>query len=453
MLTSRNPATAKIIATFPELTPLEIDDKINQAHQAFLTWSKVSFEDRAVLFQKLAKLLIAEKERLAKIATLEMGKTITAAISEVEKCALGCNFYADHTEYFLNAELVQTEAQESYVEFDPLGIVLAVMPWNFPYWQVLRAATPILMAGNVLLLKHASSVPQCGIELENLFKKAGFPDGVFQNLLIGSRLVSGVIDHPAVKAVTLTGSAHAGSLVASQCGKLIKKTVLELGGSDPFIVLNDADLKLASQNAVIGRFQNNGQSCIAAKRFIVEEKVADQFISLFKQETEKLIVGDPLDPKTNLGPVINQSSLEELAKQVVESVELGAKIITGGKKLFDKGYFYAPTILSNVQKGMPIYEQETFGPVAAVITIKNEEEAVFVANDTDFGLGASLWTQNLDQAKKLIPQIKAGSVFVNSIVKSDPRLPFGGINKSGIGRELSFYGIKEFVNIKTVWIT
>ena len=384
--------------------------------------------------------------------TLEMGKPISQAEAEAEKCAWVCDYYADNAESILKEEFIQTDASESYVRFDPLGVVLAVMPWNFPFWQVFRFAAPALMAGNVGILKHASNVPMCAEAIENIFLEAGFPEGAFKNLVISSKPVKNIIDNPLVKAATLTGSENAGRNVAERSGKNLKKTVMELGGSDPFIILPDADLEKASSVAVTARMINNGQSCIAAKRFIITEAVYDEFLELFLSKMQAVKMGDPMNPETELGPLARKDLMLELDEQVKQSVEAGAEILTGGKPVDGKGYFYPPTVLVNIGKGSPAYEQELFGPVASVIKAKDEADAIRIANDTDFGLGASLWTNNIQHAKELAKEIESGSVFINGLVKSDPRLPFGGIKISGYGRELSHYGIKEFVNIKTVWI-
>lgn len=450
--TSKNPATGEVLATFEELTDAQVADKLAFAQKTYETWRQTSFAERKAKMLKLADVFKSRAREYGKLASLEMGKPITAAIAEVEKCAWVCEYYANETESILAPEMIKTEASESYVRFDPLGVVLAVMPWNFPFWQVLRFAAPAAMAGNVGVLKHASNVPQCAMAIEQAFKEAGFPDGVFQNLLVGSKNVSKMIANPIVKAVTLTGSEPAGMQVAAQSGTEIKKTVLELGGSDPFIVLADADVKLACETAAKARLQNTGQSCICAKRFIVVEEIADTFLAGMKAAFEATVVGDPLDEKTQIGPLANEQGLNDIAKQVEISLAKGARLITGGKRVDDKGYFYAPTILADVKPGMPAYDEELFGPVASVIVVKGADEAIRVANDSRFGLGSSLWTKDMALAKKLASQIEAGCCFINAMVKSDPRLPFGGIKKSGYGRELSHYGIKEFVNIKTVYI-
>jgi len=449
---SYNPATDEVLAQFDELSDEQLEFKLAQAQRAFTTWSQTTIEHRAQLMKKLAQVFRDQKRTYGLLASMEMGKPITASMAEVEKCAWVCEYYAEHAEQMLTPEHVQTDGKESYVQFDPLGVILAVMPWNFPYWQVLRFAVPALMAGNVGILKHASNVPQCAMAIDEAFTKAGFPLGVFTNLLIGSSRVEGVINDWRVKAVTLTGSEYAGSQVAMQAGKAIKKSVLELGGSDPFIVLADADIEKAAQVACTARLQNAGQSCIAAKRFIVERSVADAFIAAFKLAFTRMVVGDPLDEATQMGPLANKKLRDELHAQVVQSVGLGAKVIIGGQAKSGVGAFYEPTILTHVRKGMAVYDQETFGPVAAVIIVDTAEEAITVANDSELGLGSVLWSADLLRAKSLASRIQSGCVFINSMVKSDPRLPFGGIKKSGFGRELSHYGLREFVNVKTVYI-
>ncbi len=453
MLQSKNPATLEVMKQFDELTDLELDMKLSSAHSAFLLWRDTSFEQRAALMKRMAFYLREHKGELARLMTLEMGKILAAGEAEIGKCALTCDYYAENAKKMLSNEQLATDASESYVEFDPLGVILAIMPWNFPFWQVYRFAAPALMAGNVGPLKHASNVPECAEAIEKAFIECGFPEGVFQNILLRSSRVEKVIRDPRIAAVTLTGSEKAGSGVAKVAGEELKKVVLELGGSDPFIVLDDADLSLACDVAVASRLQNNaGQSCIAAKRFIARRKVAEQFTQGVVERFKKLKVGDPLDSSTNVGPLATESVLNDVARQVDESVRLGAKILAGGRRIPGEGYFYEPTVLANVKKGMPAYDEEVFGPVLSIIVVDSDGEAVRIANDTQYGLGASLFTRDLMHAKKLIPQIEAGAVFVNGQVRSDPRAPFGGIKKSGYGRELSHYGIKEFVNIKNVWI-
>lgn len=447
-----NPATEELLLEVPELLDEQLAEKLGLAERMFAVWRETSFEERAKLFKNLGELFRKKGKALGKLASLEMGKPFAQAIAEVEKCATVCDYYAENAKEFLAPEYIQSDASESYVRFDPIGVVLAVMPWNFPFWQVMRFAAPALMAGNVGVLKHASNVPQCAQALEDIFREAGFPEGVFLNLAIGSSKVEQVIRYPAVWGVALTGSEYAGSKVAALAGSLIKKTVLELGGSDPFIVLADADIAVAAKTAAKARLQNNGQSCIAAKRFIVVDEVYDEFLSAFTKEVESYVVGDPLDEQTTLGPLVNAAGREDIERQVQESVEKGARIVTGGKRIGEQGFFYAATILADVAPGMPAYHEELFGPVASVIRVRDAEEAVRVANDTPFGLGGSVWTKNTEVAKSLAVKIRSGSVFVNGLVKSDARLPFGGTGISGYGRELSSYGLREFVHVKTVWV-
>ncbi|MCF8260001.1 MAG: NAD-dependent succinate-semialdehyde dehydrogenase [Melioribacteraceae bacterium] len=449
---SLNPATGEIARNFNEMTNEQVDELIQKSNETFLEWRFTDFSSRAILMRRAAEILRTEKLKFAEIITTEMGKIISESISEVEKCAWVCDYYAENAESILENELKESDGSESYVQFDPLGIVLAVMPWNFPFWQVFRFAAPGLMAGNVGLLKHASNVPQCALAIEEVFQKAEFPEFAFKALLIGSSKVDRILKNPLVKAATLTGSEPAGKKVAETCGLELKKTVLELGGSDPFIVLKDADIENAAKVAVAARMLNNGQSCIAAKRFIIEKEVLPKFTNLFVEEIKKYKCGDPKNPNTNQGSLAREDLLLELDDQVKKSIEKGAGLELGGKRCERKGAFYEATVLSNVKKGMPAFDEELFGPVAAIIEAENEEHAISLANDSEFGLGASLWTKNISNAKKLAQHIETGSVFVNGLVKSDPRLPFGGVKKSGYGRELSDYGIKEFVNIKTVWI-
>jgi succinate-semialdehyde dehydrogenase/glutarate-semialdehyde dehydrogenase len=459
-LISTNPATGEKIAQYTDLEPTEIEAKLANAQATFENWRTTTFEERAAKMNQLAHVLRENSVRYSMLISTEMGRPIAAARAEIEKCAWGCEFYATHAEKFLAPEVHPSKASKSFVRFDPIGVILAVMPWNFPFWQVFRFAAPAAMAGNVGILKHASNVQGCAAAIEESFALAGFPTGVFQNLAIGSDKVAAVIRDARVKAVTLTGSEYAGRKVAEVAGDEIKKVVLELGGSDPFIVLADADVAAAAQTAAMARLQNCGQSCIAAKRFIVEEKIADQFIELFKQSVEKVIVSNPLDESTQMGPLVNEKSMKEIDRQVQESLQKGAQLVTGGTKVDPKnlptdchhGFFYAPTILANVTPGMPVYDEETFGPVAAIITVRDEADAIRVANASRFGLGSSIWTSDIEKAQKLAEHIDAGSVYINGMVASEPGLPFGGIKKSGIGRELSHYGIREFVNVKTVWI-
>ncbi|MHB2148658.1 NAD-dependent succinate-semialdehyde dehydrogenase [Calditrichota bacterium LG25] len=447
-----NPANNRLIKEYPEHEIAEVKRIINLAQEEFHAWRRVSFVQRAALMKNAAHVLRQKKEELAFLITQEMGKIIRESRAEVEKCAWVCDYYAENAERFLTAEIIETDASESYVSFEPLGIVLAVMPWNFPFWQVFRFAAPALMAGNAGILKHASNVPGCALAIEKIFKEAGFPENIFRTLLIKPNLIPEVIGDRHVQAATLTGSEPAGAAVASLAGREIKKTVLELGGSDPFIVLQDADLDKAVQTAVQARMINAGQSCIAAKRFIVVEDLLPAFEQKMAEKMRALKVGDPQDESTDVGPLARPDLVKDLERQVEKSIEQGARLLLGGKAIEGPGNFYPPTVLTDVKKGMPVYEEETFGPVAAIIPVQDEDEAIAVANDSPFGLGASLWTKNIEKGKTLAREIRAGAVFINGMVKSDPRLPFGGIKKSGYGRELSHYGIKEFVNIKTVWV-
>ena len=450
---SKNPATEEVIKVYEEISDAVLEQKIAKAHEAFLKWRTTSFAERAVLVKKMAVYLREHKDSLGTLASIEMGKTKAAGMAEVEKCAGCCDYYADNAEAILADHAFQAAGTENYVAFDPLGVVLAVMPWNFPYWQVFRFIAPAVMAGNVGLLKHASNVPGCAEAIEAVFTGSGFPEGIFQNLLLSSPRVEKVIRDPRIVAVTLTGSEKAGASVASIAASEIKKSVLELGGSDPFIVLADADLILAAETATKVRMQwNTGQSCIAAKRFIVHKDIVDAFSKLFVEAFAKLKVGDPLAVDTTVGPLASEQGLLDIEKQVATSVTLGAKILCGGKRVEGKGYFYEPTILTNVKKGMPVYDEETFGPAAPIIVFETEEEMLQIANDTPFGLSSTIFTQDIVKAKILARKIEAGSVFINAAVASDPRSPFGGIKRSGYGRELSDYGIKEFVNIKYVRI-
>ncbi len=452
MIQSKNPATEKILKSFKEISDKELENKVSLASKAFESWKNSSFKERARLMRRLGNYLRNHTEEFSKLQMLEMGKTMKSGPAGIEKCASLCDYYADNAENILKSEVLNTDKKEQYVEFDPLGIVLAIMPWNFPFWQVYRFAVPALMAGNVGLLKHASNVPQCAEAIEKSFRVCGFPKGVFQNLFLSSARVSGLIRDSRISAVTLTGSEKAGSEVASVAGSEIKKVVLELGGSDPFIVFADADLKKAAKIAVVARLQGNvGQSCISAKRFIVQESVKNKFTKAIIEELSMLSIGDPSDSNTDIGPLANEQILKDLEKQVEKSVKLGAKIIFKSDLKIKKGYFYPLTMMTNVKKGMPVYDEEVFGPVMPIVSFINEEEAIKIANDTKYGLGASIFTLDMKKAKRIIPQIEAGNVAVNDMVKSDPRAPFGGIKKSGYGRELGTYGIKEFVNIKNIY--
>jgi succinate-semialdehyde dehydrogenase/glutarate-semialdehyde dehydrogenase len=447
-----NPATGEALESYEEASPRELEQILARAHATFVEWRTVPFAERAHRMRKAAEILRTRQTQYARTMTLEMGKPIVQAEAEVEKCASVCDYYAEHAESFLAKQPRETEASRSYVRFDPLGTVLAVMPWNFPFWQVFRFAAPALMAGNVGILKHASNVPGCALAIEQVFRDAGFPSGAFSSVLIPAPVVAGLIADPRVVAATLTGSERAGSTVAEQAGRHLKKTVLELGGSDPFIVLADGDVAAAARTAADARLINSGQSCIAAKRFIVIESLADQFIERFREELQGRRMGDPLVRETQVGPQARADLRDSLHQQVEESVKRGAKRLLGGEIPAGKGAFYPPTLLDAVDKGMPAFDEETFGPVAAVIRAKDEADAVRLANDSPYGLGASVWTRDRACAERVAAQIEAGSVFVNSLVKSDPRMPFGGIKRSGYGRELSEYGIREFVNVKSVWI-
>ncbi|GET29673.1 NAD-dependent succinate-semialdehyde dehydrogenase [Prolixibacter sp. SD074] len=449
---SINPATGEVIQEYAEMSEAQVKEVIELNLDAWKKYRETSFTQRSEWMNKAARLLRTRKEGYARLITAEMGKRIAESRSEVEKCALVCEYYADGAGQMLADELMESDASKSMAVFNPIGPVLAVMPWNFPFWQVFRFAAPALMAGNAGLLKHASNVQGCALAIEQVFSDAGFPENIFRSLIISSSKVEAVIAHPAVRAVTLTGSGYAGSQVASLAGKYLKKSVLELGGSDPFIVLADADLEEAAKIAVASRMITSGQTCIAAKRFIVEEKVAAPFLEKVKALMEAYEPGDPGNEETSLAPLARPDLVDDIEGQVQKSVVQGAKIISGGSRIPGIGNYYSPTILTNVKKGMPVYMEETFGPVAVVLPVKNEQEAINVANDSLYGLGASLWTSDLKKGEELGRKIEAGAIFVNGLVKSDPRLPFGGIKNSGYGRELSGYGIKEFVNIKTVWI-
>ena len=451
-IASINPVTGEVLKTFAPLTEQELEHKLALADSTFATYKHTSFTDRTQWLNKAADILEAQKTELGIIMTLEMGKTLKSAIAEVEKCANLCRFYAEHAPTFLADTIANTDASRTLIRYQPLGIILAVMPWNFPFWQVFRFAVPCLMAGNVGLLKHASNVPQCALAISEVFRQADVPEGAFQTLLIGSDQVTNLVADPRVKAATLTGSESAGQSLAAIAGHHLKKVVLELGGSDPFIVLKSADLELAVSTAVTARVMNNGQSCIGAKRFILEEAIADQFIQKFVEQFKALKVGDPMQSDTDVGPLATPQILEDLDSQVKASVVAGAKVLVGGYRLPEKGNFYAPTILADIPLGAPPYQEEFFGPVALVFRVKNIDEAIALANSTNFGLGASVWTNDFQEQEQAIEQIEAGSVFVNSMVKSDPRIPFGGIKRSGYGRELGVEGIREFVNIKTIWI-
>jgi succinate-semialdehyde dehydrogenase/glutarate-semialdehyde dehydrogenase len=451
-IASVNPATGETLATFEPLTSDDIQAKLTRAANAFSVNRARTFAERAERMSRAAQILETRAGDYARTITLEMGKPITAAVAEVRKCAMVCRHYAEHAATYLAEERISTDATESYVRFDPLGPILAVMPWNFPFWQVFRFAAPALMAGNAGLLKHASNVPQSALAIEDIFREAGFDAGEFQTLLIGADQVAALLDDERVRAATLTGSEPAGASVAAAAARNIKKSVLELGGSDPFVVMPSADLDAAVKTAVKARIVNNGQSCIAAKRFIVHEDVAEEFQRRFVAAMEALRVGDPLEETTDVGPLAMPQIVEDLEKQVAASVSAGATLLTGGTRLRDRGNFFAPTVLAAIPRHAPAYAEETFGPVASLFRVRNAEEAVQLANATPFGLGASVWTTDRAEAEVFIAGIETGQVFVNAMVASDPRLPFGGVKHSGFGRELGVYGIREFVNIKTVWV-
>jgi succinate-semialdehyde dehydrogenase/glutarate-semialdehyde dehydrogenase len=447
-----NPATAQTLRTFDALTTADIDLKIQRAAEAFHTYRRTPLAERASAMLRAAEILDTEQAAFGRMMTTEMGKLLKAAGEEAAKCAWGCRFYAENAARLLADEPVKSTATESYVRYQPLGPILAVMPWNFPFWQVFRFAAPALMAGNVVLLKHASNVPQCALLIEEIFRRAGFPDGAFQTLLIGSDQVERILGDPRVAGVSLTGSEGAGRHVAGAAGKHIKKAVLELGGSDPFIVMPSADLAAAIETGVKARVVNNGQSCIAAKRFIIAEAVADAFERGFTQKMQALKVGDPLDPATEVGPLATRDVLTDLHDQVRRTVAAGARLLTGGEPLDRPGHYYPPTVLTNIPRDSPARSEEFFGPVASLFRVRDLDEAIRLANETQFGLGSSVWTNDAAERARFADDIEAGQVFVNGMVVSDPRLPFGGIKHSGFGRELGAYGIREFVNVKTVWI-
>jgi succinate-semialdehyde dehydrogenase/glutarate-semialdehyde dehydrogenase len=451
MLKSINPTTGKTVKTYETHSEKGVDKIIKSVDKSWQHWQITSFKNRSEFMQNLSSILRSRKDELALLMAIEMGKVISEGVAEIEKCAWACEYYAQNAENFLEAETIRTEAKSSFVTYRPLGTILAVMPWNFPFWQVFRFLAPTLMAGNTAVLKHASNVPGCAIAIEDLVREAGFPENVFRTLLIGSGQVENVIKHPAIKAVSLTGSTPAGKSVAATAGGTLKKCVLELGGSDPYLILEDADLNAAAKTCATSRLLNAGQSCIAAKRFIVVDEVYPKFLEHFAHEMNAAHFGDPCDAETTMGPMARQDLRDELHRQVVNSVKKGAEVVLGGEIPNRKGAFYPPTILENVTPGMPAYDEELFGPVAAVIKVKNEAEAIKTANDTPFGLGAAVFTKDLKRGSEIAEfHLDAGCCFVNDFVKSDPRLPFGGIKESGFGRELSTFGIKEFMNVKTV---
>jgi succinate-semialdehyde dehydrogenase/glutarate-semialdehyde dehydrogenase len=449
-IASINPTTGETLKRFDSLNSRQIEERLASAASAFEQHRRTSFAERAARVMAAAQLLEREKEALARIITLEMGKLLRAGMEEVTKCVLGCRFYAENAERFLADQSVPTDARQSYVRYEPIGAVLAIMPWNFPFWQVFRFAAPALMAGNVALLKHAANVPQCALAIEDIFRRAGFEEGVFQTLLIDTEQTRSLIDDPRVKAVTLTGSERAGSEVASAAGRQIKKSVLELGGSDAFIVMPSADLEAAIKTGVTARTINTGQSCIAAKRFILSDRIYDQFVSKFVARMQALKVGDPFDPTTELGPLATEAILDGVDKHVQDSIAAGAKLLTGGKRIERGGFFYEPTVLTDIPHNSPAYREEIFGPVASFFRVSDAAEAIKIANDSSFGLGASAWTDDAGEKERFASELEAGMVFINSMVASDPRLPFGGAKRSGFGRELGAEGIREFVNIKSV---
>jgi succinate-semialdehyde dehydrogenase/glutarate-semialdehyde dehydrogenase len=451
-IASINPATGEVLKTFEPLTAAQIEAKLSLAAKTFETFRKTSFAERARMMNKAADILESEKESLGKLMTLEMGKTYRSAVDEAVKSAWGCRYYAENAERFMADEVIETTASRSYVHYQPLGPILVVMPWNYPFWQVFRFIAPGLMAGNVGVLKHASNVPQCALKIEEIMLRAGFPEGAFQTLLIGVKEVDAILNDPRIQAATLTGSEEAGKQVGMSAAKSIKKVVLELGGSDPFIVMPSANLDDAVATAVKARVGNNGQSCIAAKRFIIADEIADKFERAFVSKMESLKVGDPMDAKTDVGPLATAAAVESLQADVQKSIDAGAKVLTGGKPNGGPGYFYPPTVLTNVPKNSPAGSEELFGPVASLFRVKNAQDAVRVANDHRYGLGASAWTNDDRERDLFIKELEAGMVFINQMVASDPRVPFGGVKRSGHGRELSINGIREFTNIKTVWI-
>ncbi len=452
-LESINPTTNEIIQTYQEHSDNEIEQSLVAADQAFSRWRRVSFAERAKHLKAVAEILRKRKEDYGKLMAVEMGKPFAQGVAESEKCAWVCDYYAENAAHFLSPETIPSDASKSFITFQPLGILLAIMPWNFPFWQVFRAAAPALMAGNAVVLKHASNVSGCALEIEGVFRDAGLPDGLFTTFLLKSNRVNQLIEHPFVKAVTITGSTAAGKAVAAKAGEMLKKSVLELGGSDAYVILENANLEEAVNTCVTSRLINNGQSCIAAKRFIVVEPLKEKFEEMFVEKMKAQNIGDPLDVGVNVGPMARHDLRDELHRQVRRSIERGAKLLCGGEIPKDKGAFYPPTVLTDVKKGMPAYDEELFGPVAAIIGAKDEADAIRIANDSVFGLGAAVFTIDVKRGERIAAEeLEAGSCFVNAFVKSDPRLPFGGIKQSGYGRELAMFGIREFVNVKTVWV-
>jgi succinate-semialdehyde dehydrogenase / glutarate-semialdehyde dehydrogenase len=452
-IASINPATGEKLKEFSPFDDAEIEKRLSRAENAFRKYRRTTFTERSELLHAVTELLFQEKKKFAEIITLEMGKLFRDSIAEIEKCAGGCRFYAENGERFLEDEVAQTDAAKSYVQYQPLGPVLAIMPWNFPFWQVFRFAGPALLAGNVGLLKHASNVPQCALAIEQIFCRAGFDDGVFQTLLIEPDHVEKVIVDPRVKAVTLTGSEKAGSAVASTAAREIKKSVLELGGSDAFIIMPSADFKSALSTAVKARIINTGQSCIAAKRFMIADQIYDEFLNQFVARMRALKIGDPMDPATDIGPLATEQILQGVHDQVQKTIAAGAKLLTGGNRIHGPGFFYEPTVLVNVPKESPAYREEVFGPVASIFRARDAHDAIELANDTTFGLGSSAWTNDPEEQELFVSDLDTGMVFINAMVASDPRLPFGGVKRSGFGRELGAAGIREFTNTKTIWIS
>src|SRR5439155_23117697 len=451
-IASINPATGQVLKTFAPLSDAQIQKKLQLAANTFPEFRKLSFAERGRMMARAGEILETEKEPLGRLMTTEMGKTLKSAVAEAAKCAWVCRYYAENAERFLADEIVETPAKKSFIRYQPLGVVLAVMPWNFPFWQVFRFIAPGLMAGNVGLLKHASNVPQCALKVEDILLRAGFPQGAFQTLLITAQQVDAVLNDPRVAAATLTGSEGAGVQVGVSAARRIKKVVLELGGSDPFIVMPSANLDEEIETAVKARIINNGQSCIAAKRFIVAESVAGKFESVFVSKMKALKVGDPMEPATDVGPLSTAEAVASLHADVQKTIEAGARVLTGGRPIDRQGNFYEPTVLANIPKNSPAYREELFGPVASVFRVKNLDEAIQIANDSRFGLGASAWTNDPNECERLTNEIEAGMVFINKMVVSDPRMPFGGVKSSGHGRELGVHGAREFTNIKTVWV-
>jgi succinate-semialdehyde dehydrogenase/glutarate-semialdehyde dehydrogenase len=457
VLRSVDPATGDEVASYPTFATAEIEATVAAAEEAQRAWRGTSFDERARRLTEAARLLRERRDRYAALITREMGKPIAEARAEIDKCAWTCAFYAEHAAAFLAPESVETAADDSFATYEPLGVILAIMPWNFPFWQVTRFAAPALMAGDGGLLKHAPNVSGCALAFEAVLADAGLPDGLFRTLLVEEATVgettARLLADPRIAAVTITGSDRAGAHVAAAAGRALKKSVLELGGSDPFVVLADADLPAVAEQAARSRFLNSGQSCLAAKRFVVEEAVADEFEARFVDAVEALTVGDPLDPATRVGPLARADLVDGIDRQVRESVAKGARVLTGGRRIGDRGCFYAPTVLTGVRPGMPVYDEETFGPVAAVIRVTDEAHAIAVANDTPYGLGASVWTRDAERGLQVAGQVQSGAIFVNAVVASDPRLPFGGIKRSGYGRELAAAGIREFTNLRTWWVS